>query len=40
MPAIPAEQLLSWLDMIGRRAAPYQAGLWDRGSTQEIAIPS
>jgi EAL domain-containing protein (putative c-di-GMP-specific phosphodiesterase class I) len=37
---IPAEQLSSWLDMIGRRAAPYQAGLWDRGSTQEIAVPS
>ncbi|MBW3606541.1 MAG: bifunctional diguanylate cyclase/phosphodiesterase [Actinobacteria bacterium] len=37
---IPAEQLTSWLDMIGRRAAPYQAGLWQRGSTQEIVLPT
>ncbi len=36
---IPAEQLTSWLDMIGRRAAPYQAGLWERGTTQEIVLP-
>lgn len=37
---IPPEQLTSWMDMIGRRAAPYQAGLWDRGSTQEIMLPT
>lgn len=34
---IPAEQLSSWLDVIGRRAAPYQAGFWDRGPAEEVA---
>lgn len=36
---IPAEQLSSWLDVIGRRAAPYQAGFWDR-SQEEVATSS
>ena len=36
---IPAEQLSSWLDVIGRRAAPYQAGLWDRQPAEELATP-
>ena len=37
---IPAEQLSSWLDVIGRRAAPYQAGFWDRSQSEEVATSS
>lgn len=33
---IPPEQLSSWLDVIGRRAAPHQAALWDRDPVVEI----
>jgi diguanylate cyclase (GGDEF)-like protein len=37
---IPAEQLSSWLTVIGRRAAPYQAGFWDRSSSEEVVTSS
>jgi predicted signal transduction protein with EAL and GGDEF domain len=37
---IPAEQLSSWLTVIGRRAAPYQAGFWDRSSSEEVMTSS
>jgi EAL domain-containing protein (putative c-di-GMP-specific phosphodiesterase class I) len=38
---IPPEQLTSWLDVIGRRAAPYQAGFWDKEPTEEeVAAPT
>ena len=37
---IPAEQLSSWLDVIGRRAAPYQAGFWDRTRSEEVTTSS
>jgi hypothetical protein len=37
---IPPEQLTSWLDVIGRRAAPYQAGFWDKEPTDEEVAAS
>jgi EAL domain-containing protein (putative c-di-GMP-specific phosphodiesterase class I) len=37
---IPPEQLSSWLDVIGRRTAPYQAGFWDTALAEEVSASS
>jgi diguanylate cyclase (GGDEF)-like protein len=37
---VPPEQLTSWMDVIGRRTAPYQAGFWDRAPAEKVATPT